>query len=173
MHSLASLDGEWVEAEGQVQPPNALHAPLTGLPCVLYLVELTPWQRLAEYVTLYRQNPHREIGGAPFHLELVDGMQVLVDASQARLTLRSTVRRRVRLGVDPELDARLHQLYRRLGRRGPRRDTVDCRERSLWVGQQVQRSGWLVRCPTASGELVAGYRGAPMQWRLLATQLRA
>ena len=167
----AEPDGpSWVEVEGTVQAPAPLLAPVTGLPCVLYRVELGLLQRLLEGGGGHA----REIAGARFRLRTGDDTLLVVDASHGQLRLRraGTIRRKVRLGRDPALDERLLQLYRRLERPPPCRATVVCRERRLQPGERVRVSGELFELPAPGGQ-PAGYRQPPRQPLLRASLLRA
>jgi len=174
MPSLAWVDeqdGRWIETVGMVEPLRTLPAPLTGRPCVLYQVELGLLHRLIEGVA----GGVRETAGGCFRMRVGADLRILVDPSQAELKLcqKTAVRRKVRLGRDPALDARLRQLYQRLQREGPRRATVVCRERPLLAGQRVQLHGQLFRVLDVDGELTAGYRQPPRQWLLKVAELTA
>lgn len=158
--SPASAERPWVEIEGTVETTGALEAPLTGAPCVLYRVELGLLQRLLEGTL---GSPRREVAGTRFVVRSTrTGGEVLVDPRQAELWLRrrTAVRRRVNLGRDPALDARLSRLYARLRRSLPRRRVVVCREQRLQTGDRIWLEGPLLLQPDAAGR-PQGYREPP------------
>jgi len=145
-----------VQVVGTVSPGVTVEAPLSGAHCVLYQVELTYLQRLLE--DGWDRNGSRETAGAHFWVDCPLG-QVLVDTSDADLSLGSMKRWRVRLGLDPAADTRISALYERLARPLSRR-IVSCRERLLCEGQQVVLWGELSHQPNPRGDY-DGYREPP------------
>jgi hypothetical protein len=157
--SPASAERSWIELEGTVETTGTLEAPLTGLPCVLYRVELGLLQRLLEG----GHGARREVAGTRFVVRSTrTGGEVLVDPRGAELWLRrqTAVRRRVSLGRDPALDARLNRLYARLRRGLTRRRHVVCREQRLQTGARVWLEGPLLLLTDAAGQ-PQGYRAPP------------
>ena len=140
---------------GTVSPGLTVEAPLSGAACVLYQVELTAIQRLLDG---WERGESGESGGACFWIDCPLG-QVLVDPTDADLSLGPVLRRRVALGRDPALDTRISALYQRLDRPLTRR-TVACRERLLCAGHQVVLWGQLSHQPDPRGEY-DGYREPP------------
>ena len=159
----------WVEAEGTAlrhDPP--VGGLLSGRACLIYQIELGLWHRLVE------PGAARETVGCRFLIQLSPSATLLVDPSEAliRFPRRSTQSRRVRHGRDQDLDARIHSLFRRLGRQAPRSSTVRCTERRLHAGDRVQLSGRLRTTPAAAGQLLDGYRQPPLRRVLHASELR-
>ena len=140
---------------GTVSPGLTVEAPLSGVLCVMYQVELTYLQRLLDG---WERGGSQEVVGSNFWIQCPLG-QVLVDPSQADLSLGPVVRRRVHLGIDPALDTRINALYQRLERPLTRR-TVSCRERLLCPGHQVVLWGELSHQPDPRGDY-DGYREPP------------
>lgn len=165
--------GRWIELDGRAEPLRALRAPLSDAPCVLYRVELSRWQRFLEGFD-GRGGAARELAGARFVLRRDgDAAPLIVDPSRAVVRLRggATLRRRIRVGEDAELDARIIALYARLGRGRPPRATVICRERRLAEGAPVRVAGELLVVPAAAGALEGGYREPPRAALLRAATL--
>jgi hypothetical protein len=134
------MAGKWLELEGTVQPIRTIEAPLSGRPCVIYRVKLTPWQRLLEWgIGLSSQ-----ISGSPFWVtsQTRDRRRVLVDPRDADLRLPRRIHRRVCLGLDPSRDHRLARLYKQLAR-GKLGAIVRCSEQRLEGGDQVWLAGAL------------------------------
>lgn len=168
MWAEADDRSHWIEVDGTVEPPAPLLAPLTGRPCVLYQVALGPG------LLRLLLPGSRETAGVRFRLRVPGNATLVVDASEGEVRLARTgsVRRRVRLGRDAELDRRLRQVCRRLNRSLSPRAVLLCHERRLLPGQRVEVTGRLVETPAASGQILAGYRQPPRQPLLLATLLR-
>lgn len=147
-----------VTLEGTVLAPRVpLAAPLSGRPCVLYQVRLTLWQWLVEGAA----GSSCEVAGIPFLLsERSTGAPVLVDPRRAQLCLGRALTRRVRIGRDRALDARVERLYAQLARRWPTRGTIRCREQRLQGGERVWLAGRLVVRSDVRGD-AAGYRQPP------------
>jgi hypothetical protein len=147
-----------VALEGTVLPLDVpLLAPLSGLPCVLYQVNLTLWQWLVEGA----DGPTSETAGVPFVVrERRTGSPVLVDPCAAEVNLNNVCRRKVRVGRDHAVDARVERLYTQLQRRYPARGAVRCKERRLQPGDQVWLTGRLVTQTDVRGA-PTGYRSAP------------
>ena len=144
-----------VQVVGTVSPGQTVEAPLSGAPCVLYQVELTYLQRLLEG---WERGCSRETAGSHFWIQCPLG-QVLVDPTDADLSLGPVTRRRVHLGRDAALDTRISALYERLSRPLPRR-SVAFGERLLLTGQQVVLWGELSHQPDPRGDY-DGYREPP------------
>jgi len=166
-HHPAAAAAEIVTLEGTVLAPQApLAAPLSGRPCVIYQARLTLWQWLVEGAA----GSSCEVAGVPFLLaERSSGAPVLIDPRRAQLTLGRTLTRRVRIGRDQALDARVEQLYLQLARRWPKRGTVRCREQRLPPGERVWLAGRLVVRSDVRGD-AAGYRQPP-RMRLLEAEV--
>lgn len=147
-----------VALEGTVLPlREPLLAPLSGQPCALYQVQLTLWQWLVEGAA----GPSSETAGVLFVVrERSTGGPVLVDPSAAAVNLNNLCRRKVRVGRDSAVDARVERLYAQLQRRYPTRGAVRCKERRLAPGDRVWLTGRLVTRTDVCGA-PAGYRSAP------------
>ncbi len=152
---MSETQPKTVQVVGTVSPGLTVEAPLSGVACVLYQCELTAIQRLLDG---WERGENGEIVGARFWVDCPLG-QVLVDPTHAELTLGPVLRRRVLLGRDPAVDARIGALYQRLDRPLTRR-TVACRERLLCAGHQVVLWGELSHQPDPRGDY-DGYREPP------------
>jgi hypothetical protein len=166
------MDGPpWVEAEGTALPHESralVDGPLSGRSCLLYEVELGLWHRLLE------PGAARETVGSRFLIQLSPSGTLLVDPSDAliRFPWRRSHSRKVRLGRDADLDARIRSLYRRLGRGDPHSSAkVRCVERRMHAGDRVQLAGRLHMTPAAGGQLLDGYRNPPLIRVLCASEL--
>lgn len=154
---------------GTIQPPGTLMAPLSGAACVLYRVRLGLFQRLMDG---WGDGGSRELVGARFVINCRLG-QVLVDCTGAHIHLAPARRHRARPGQNPEHDARLAALYKRLLRRPHRGNSkVTALEQRLDPGARIWACGGLDNIPDPAG-LPAGYRLPPGRLLLRATELAA
>lgn len=162
--STASAEGQWVELCGRAEALAELEAPLSGRRCLLYRVVLGLLERL--------RGPRRsgqEMAGVSFMLSSEPGL-LLVEPAAARLHLRTRLRARLRPGHDAARDARLAELFARLGRHLPRRAVIG-REQRLEAGELVRVAGWVTAKPHPLGR-PRGYRQPPELPVLLADWLR-
>jgi len=153
----------YVEICGEVEDAQLSIAPLSGLPCVLYRVELTLTQRLLEA----QGGGRRELCGVRFVVNSERG-PVLVDPSSAALLWPGT-KWRIALGRDRWSDQRMVRLYSRLGRKRPLR-AIRCREWLIEPGSRLVVSGDL-RCIQHSDGQAQGYREPPRLQVLSATTI--
>ena len=156
--------GSWRHLRGEIGSDGLILAPLSGLPCVLYQLQISWLQRITEGTS----RPASETGGLVFSLRTVSE-QLLIDARGACLKRARARRHHHVVGPDPETDSRLATVYQRLGRRLPR--VVRCVERRLSAGDVVDVAGWVCVVPDPRG-LPRGYRQPPTIALLRASALR-